>query len=68
MPNCCDEFNRYAIIKWVTQSGADLTALIRKSINYISKTIEPAREGRFAFRRMKNIKNNIHYPAYKYAL
>jgi len=36
---------KHTIIKLVTQSGADFTALIRKSINYISKTIEPVREG-----------------------
>ena len=57
---------KHTIIKRVTQSGADLTALIRKSINYISKTIEPVREGRFAPGGCRILKNDIHSSAYKH--
>jgi len=41
---------------------------IERMINYISTTVEAVRPGRKAPRRLKNIKNNIHFPAYKCAL
>lgn len=41
--------------------------LITRTANYISQSIEAVRKGRTAPQKLKNIKNNIHYTAYKYA-
>ena len=42
--------------------------LIEQTIYYVSHTIEAVRGGRSAPRRLKNIKNDIHFPAYKSSL
>ena len=39
--------------------------LIIRMANYISETIEAVRDGRSVPRKLKNTKNDIHYPAYK---
>jgi len=45
-----------------------LKQLLKETIRYISQTIEAVREGRSYPRKLKNIKNNIHFLAYKCAL
>lgn len=42
--------------------------LLQKLINLMSSSSEAVREGRSFLRKMKNIKNDIHYQAYKNAL
>jgi hypothetical protein len=39
-----------------------------RTIHYIAETVETVREGRSAPRKLKNIKNDIHFPAYKSSL
>lgn len=41
---------------------------LRDRLHYISQTVEPVRPERQAPRRVKNIKNKIHFPAYKSTL
>ena len=41
---------------------------IRRLINYLSQTVEAVRNGRSYKRKLKNIKNDIHFAAYKSAL
>ncbi len=41
---------------------------IHRTIHYIAETVEAVREGRSAPRKLKNIKNDIHFPAYKSSL
>jgi hypothetical protein len=41
---------------------------IHRTIHYIAETVETVREGRSAPRKLKNIKNDIHFPAYKSSL
>ena len=59
---------KHRIIELIVHSKPELRSLIDKTINYISKTIESIRPGRTAPRKLKNIKNDIHFPAYKSAL
>ena len=47
---------------------SDIKLLIERTIRYVSKTIESVRDGRSTPRRLKNIKNDIHFPAYKSSL
>jgi len=42
--------------------------LIRRIIDYISVTIEVVSDGRSMPRTLKNIKNDIHFTAYKSSL
>ena len=46
----------------------DKALVIQRTIRYISQTIEAVRDGRSAPRRLKNLKDDIHFPAYKNAL
>ena len=41
---------------------------IHRTIHYIAETVEAVRERRSAPRKLKNIKNDIHFPAYKSSL
>jgi len=52
----------------IRHAHEDITMTIQRTIHYLSKTIEAVRYGRSAPRKLKNIKNNIHYHAYKNAL
>lgn len=40
----------------------------KRTILYVSKTIEAVQDGQSTPRRLKNINNDIHFPAYKSAL
>jgi len=59
---------KHRIVCLVMQAHSDILPLIDRTINYISKTIESVRDGRSAPRRLKNIKNDIHFPSYKSTL
>ena len=59
---------KHRLVDLIRRAHSDITSFIKQTIHYISKTIEAIREGRSAPRRLKNIKNDIHFPAYKSAL
>jgi len=59
---------KHTIVHLVLHAHSDIKLLIERTIRYISKTIEAVREGRSTPRQLKNIKNDIHFPAYKSAL
>ena len=59
---------KHRIILLITAESTKLTNLVKQSVDYISKTIEAVRPDRSYPRRLKNIKNNIHFPAYKCSL
>ena len=58
---------KHRMVSIIISSTADIRALIKRIIIYISKTTEAIREGRSYPRKLKNIKNDIHFPAYKIA-
>jgi len=59
---------KHRIVKLILQSSQGIRSFIERTVHYIYKTIEAVRLGRSAPRRLKNIKNDIHFPAYKSAL
>ncbi|MBT8438237.1 MAG: hypothetical protein KJO91_00815 [Gammaproteobacteria bacterium] len=59
---------KHRIVRLVLHAHDDIKLFIERTIHYISKTIEAVREGRSTPRKMKNTKNDIHFPAYKSAL
>ena len=52
----------------ILNAHRDILQSIERIIDYISLTIEAVRKGRSAPRRLKNIKNDIHFSAYKSSL
>ncbi len=59
---------KHQIIQLTLLIGNDCLFLIHRTIKYISRTVEAVRDGRSNPRKLKNIKNNIHFTAYKSAL
>lgn len=59
---------KHTIVYLIFHAHDDILWFIKQTINYLSKTNESVREGRSTPRRLKNIKNDIHFPAYKSAL
>ena len=59
---------KHRIVRLILQSSQDIEHLIRRTVRYISQTIEAVRTCRSAPRKLKNIKNDIHFPAYKSAM
>lgn len=59
---------KHKIVCLILHARSDIKLLIEQTIRYVSKTIEAVRDGRSAPRRLKNIKNDIHFPAYKSSL
>ena len=59
---------KHRIATLLLSSSRDIRRLIEQTAEYISKTIEAVRGGRSYPRTLKNIKNDIHFPAYKSAL
>lgn len=59
---------KHRLIYLIQHAHEDIASIIRRTVRYIGQTIEAIREGRSAPRRLKNIKNNIHFPAYKNTL
>lgn len=59
---------KHRIITLLLNSSGEIKRLIQQTVAYISKTIEAVREGRSYPRKLKNIKNDIHFSAYKSSL
>ncbi len=59
---------KHQVINFIRHSIDGFLCDINRLIRYIAKTIEAVREGRSAPRLLKNIKNDIHFTAYKSAL
>lgn len=59
---------KHHMVSFILRAVNCLSAEIIGMINYMSRTVEAVRPDRSFPRRMKNIKNNIHYPAYKCSL
>jgi hypothetical protein len=54
---------KHRMILIIRSKASELTTLIKQTVEYISKTVEAVRGGRSYPRRLKNIKNDIHFPA-----
>ncbi len=59
---------KHRIVELILQSTNNIEGLVKRTVRYISQTAEAVRAGRCAPRKLKNIKNDIHFPAYKSAL
>ncbi len=59
---------KHKIVMSILVSYEEATNMFIETSDYLSQTIEAVRPGRTAPRRLKNIKNDIHYAAYKSAL
>ena len=59
---------KHRIVTLLLTASGDMRRLIEQTAEYISKTIEVVKEGRSYPRRLKNIKNDVHFPAYKSTL
>ncbi len=59
---------KHRIISLIINKSGDIVTLIKQTVEYLSRTIEAVRDGRSYPRRLKNIKNDIHFPAYKSSL
>lgn len=56
---------KHRLVSLIIINSDDITALIKQTSEYISKTTEAVREGRSNPRNLKNIKNDIHFSQYK---
>ena len=59
---------KHQAINFIRDSTDGFLCDINRLIRYIAITIEAVREGRSALRLLKNIKNDIHFTAYKSSL
>ena len=59
---------KHRIVHLILHARSDIKLLIERTLRYISKTVEAVRKGRSTPRKLKNIKNDIHFSAYKSAL
>jgi len=59
---------KHRIIYLIVHARDNIKAFIERTQHYLSQTCESVRFGRVTPRRLKNLKNDIHYPAYKSAL
>ncbi len=59
---------KHKIVLLILASCEEATNMFIETSDYLSLTIEAVRPGRTASRQLKNIKNDIHYAAYKSAL
>ena len=59
---------KHRLVQLIRHAGRDLKANIKRTVHYISQTVEAIKDGRAFPRRLKNIKNDIHFPAYKSSL
>ncbi len=59
---------KHRMVLLIMNKSADIIALIKQTVEYISKTTEAVRGGRSYPRKLKNIKNDIHFSAYKSSL
>jgi hypothetical protein len=59
---------KHRIIYLILHAHLNIKMVIEQTLDYLSQTYESVRAGRAAPRHLKNLKNDIHYPAYKSAL
>jgi len=59
---------KHHLVRFILQATKGIQVQLEHMIDYISQSTEALRKGRAYPRRMKNIKNDIHFPAYKSAL
>ncbi len=59
---------KHRIIYLIVHAHQNIQLFIERTVHYLSKTCESVRPGRVAPRRLKNLKNDIHFPSYKSAL
>jgi len=59
---------KHRIVYLILHAHNNIKAFIKRTLHYLSQTYESVRAGRVSPRRIKNIKNDIHFPAYKSAL
>jgi len=59
---------KHQLVILILDAHKGILQLIRRIIDYISVTMEAARKWRSAPRTLKNIKNDIHFTAYKSSL
>ncbi|MGB5643619.1 MAG: hypothetical protein WBO16_11085 [Gammaproteobacteria bacterium] len=59
---------KHTIVHLVLHAHRDISLLIEHTLRYISRTVEAVRKDRSTPRKLKIIKNDIHYPAYKSGL
>ena len=59
---------KHQLVTFIVDAHKGILREINRVIDYISVTIEAVRDGRSVPRVLKNIKNDIHFPAYKSSL
>lgn len=59
---------KHQLVTFIVDAHKGISLKIERIIDYISITIEAVREGRSVPRNLKNIKNDIHFSAYKSSL
>ncbi len=59
---------KHKMVYLILHAHNDIKQLIQQTIRYVCHTVEAVRKGRSTPRRLKNIKNDIHFPAYKSSL
>ena len=59
---------KHHLVYMIRYANEGITAMIRRTIYYIGLTAETIRYGRTAPRKLKNIKNDIHFSSYKNTL
>lgn len=59
---------KHQLVTFIVDAHKGILQTIERVIDYISVTIEAVRDGRSVPRTLKNIKNDIHFSAYKSSL
>ena len=59
---------KHRLVYILCHAEEGIAVIIQRTVDYLSQTVEAVRDGRSYPRRLKNIKNDIHFPAYKSAL
>jgi hypothetical protein len=59
---------KHQLVTFIVNANRGILRAIERVVDYISITIEAVRDGRSVPRHLKNIKNDIHFPAYKSSL
>jgi len=59
---------KHNIVTFILQAANGILVKLEQMIDYISRSVEAVRGGRSSPRSLKNIKNDIHFSAYKSAL
>ena len=59
---------KHHLVYMIRYAHEGITATIKRTIYYSGKTVEAIRYGRTVPRKLKTIKNDIHFPSYKNTL